>query len=105
MLFEGTDLASLSGQELREIRTRLQFIFQDPISSLNPRRKVKDIVAEPLRIWKRGTDAEQKARVGRGARGGGPRPRGRRRTSARTSSPAASASASRSPARSCSTRR
>ena len=63
VLFEDADLASLSGAELREVRTRLQFIFQDPISSLNPRRKVKDIVAEPLRIWKRGTDAEQKARV------------------------------------------
>jgi peptide/nickel transport system ATP-binding protein len=63
VLFEDVDLASLSGQKLREVRTRLQFIFQDPISSLNPRRKVKDIVAEPLRIWKRGSDAEQKARV------------------------------------------
>jgi peptide/nickel transport system ATP-binding protein len=63
VLFEGADLASLSGQQLREVRTRLQFIFQDPISSLNPRRKVKDIVAEPLRIWKRGTDAEQTERV------------------------------------------
>ena len=63
VLFEGIDLTTLSGQELREVRTRLQFIFQDPISSLNPRRKVKDIIAEPLRIWKRGTDAEQKARV------------------------------------------
>jgi len=63
VLFEGSDLAAMSGQQLREVRTRLQFIFQDPISSLNPRRKVKDIVAEPLRIWKRGTDAEQKARV------------------------------------------
>ena len=63
VLFEGTDLASLNGQQLREVRTRLQFIFQDPISSLNPRRKVKDIIAEPLKIWKRGTDAEQRARV------------------------------------------
>jgi peptide/nickel transport system ATP-binding protein len=63
VLFEGNDLASLSGQQLREVRTRLQFIFQDPISSLNPRRRVKDIVAEPLRIWKRGSDAEQQARV------------------------------------------
>jgi peptide/nickel transport system ATP-binding protein len=63
VIFEGVDLASLGGQQLREVRTRLQFIFQDPISSLNPRRKVKDIVAEPLRIWKRGTDAEQKERV------------------------------------------
>ncbi len=63
VLFEGIDLASVSGHQLREVRTRLQFIFQDPISSLNPRRKVKDIVAEPLRIWKRGNDAEQRARV------------------------------------------
>jgi len=63
VLFEGVDLASLSGSELRSVRTRLQFIFQDPISSLNPRRRVKDIVAEPLRIWKRGTDAEQRTRV------------------------------------------
>jgi peptide/nickel transport system ATP-binding protein len=63
VLFEGNDLAAMSGQQLRETRTRLQFIFQDPISSLNPRRKVKDIVAEPLRIWKRGTDDERKARV------------------------------------------
>jgi peptide/nickel transport system ATP-binding protein len=63
VLFEGTDLSALSGPELREIRTRLQFIFQDPISSLNPRRKVKDIVAEPLRIWKRGTAQEQRERV------------------------------------------
>ncbi|MEO7572403.1 MAG: ATP-binding cassette domain-containing protein, partial [Acidimicrobiales bacterium] len=34
VLFEGSDLASLSGQQLREVRTRLQFIFQDPISSV-----------------------------------------------------------------------
>ena len=63
VLFEGTDLAAINGQELREVRTRLQFIFQDPISSLNPRRKVKDIVAEPLRIWKRGTEDERRART------------------------------------------
>jgi len=63
VIFEGRDLTMLSGEQLREVRTRLQFIFQDPISSLNPRRKVKDIVAEPLRIWNRGTEAERKQRV------------------------------------------
>jgi peptide/nickel transport system ATP-binding protein len=62
-VFDGAELTSLPRSELREVRTQLQFIFQDPISSLNPRRKVKDIVAEPLRIWKRGTDDERKARV------------------------------------------
>jgi len=63
VIFENADLTSLDGPSLRETRTRLQFIFQDPISSLNPRRRVKDIVAEPLRIWKRGTADEQAARV------------------------------------------
>jgi peptide/nickel transport system ATP-binding protein len=49
--FEGKDLAKLEGEELRRTRTRLQMIFQDPISSLNPRRKIKDIIGEPLQIW------------------------------------------------------
>jgi peptide/nickel transport system ATP-binding protein len=63
VLFEGTDLTGLHGSRLREVRPRLQCVFQDPISSLNPRRRVRDIVREPLRIWGRGNDAEQLARV------------------------------------------
>jgi peptide/nickel transport system ATP-binding protein len=61
--FKGTDLTSLKGEKLRETRTQLQIIFQDPISSLNPRRRVKDIVGEPLKIWKRGDDDERVAHV------------------------------------------
>ena len=49
---DGVDIASLRGRALRNARTRMQMIFQDPISSLNPRRRVKDIVAEPLDCWK-----------------------------------------------------
>ena len=49
--FEGEELTALHGEDLRHIRTRMQMIFQDPISSLNPRRKVGDIVSEPLAIW------------------------------------------------------
>jgi peptide/nickel transport system ATP-binding protein len=49
--FDGTELTELAYADLRRTRTRLQMIFQDPISSLNPRRKVRDIVAEGLRIW------------------------------------------------------
>src|SRR5262249_58453466 len=44
-------------------RTKVQMIFQDPISSLNPRRKVKDIVMEPLTIWGIGTKEEREAKV------------------------------------------
>src|SRR6202011_2143964 len=49
--FDGTELTELSDADLRRTRTQLQMIFQDPISSLNPRRKVKEIVSEGLRIW------------------------------------------------------
>ena len=61
--FGDQDLTSLSGDTMRQARTRIQMIFQDPISSLNPRRKVRDIVMEPLNIWKVGTKAERAARV------------------------------------------
>ncbi|MEM9513615.1 MAG: oligopeptide/dipeptide ABC transporter ATP-binding protein [Actinomycetota bacterium] len=59
IVFEGSELTSMNGNELREARTRVQMIFQDPISSLNPRRAVRDSVREPLDIWKRGTDDER----------------------------------------------
>lgn len=49
--FEGRELAGLSTREMRQLRPELQMIFQDPVSSLNPRRKVKDLVAEGLSIW------------------------------------------------------
>ena len=48
--FDGTELTRLGGEALRLMRRRLQLIFQDPIASLNPRRSIGDIVAEPLVI-------------------------------------------------------
>src|SRR5260370_6179302 len=48
--FDGTELTQLEGEAMRLMRRRLQLIFQDPIASLNPRRCVGDIVAEPLII-------------------------------------------------------
>lgn len=60
VVFEGTDLTELAGSSMRERRPKLQMIFQDPISSLNPRRKVGEIVGEPLNIWKRGTAEERR---------------------------------------------
>jgi peptide/nickel transport system ATP-binding protein len=63
VFYRGQDLTGLPKKRLREVRRKLQMIFQDPISSLNPRRRVGDIVSEPLRIWKQGTDAEQDAIV------------------------------------------
>ena len=60
---DGTDLTKLARRDLRKARTEIQMIFQDPVSSLNPRRRVKDIVAEPLDIWKTQTGDERAATV------------------------------------------
>jgi oligopeptide transport system ATP-binding protein len=49
--FEGQDLAQLSPEQLREQRRHLQIIFQDPLSSLDPRMNVGQIIAEPLRSY------------------------------------------------------
>ena len=49
VLFDGKDFTSLRGEELRKARANIQMIFQDPFSSLNPRMKVFDIIAEPFR--------------------------------------------------------
>jgi peptide/nickel transport system ATP-binding protein len=48
--FAGTEITGMSHEEFRKVRLRMQMIFQDPVSALNPRRKVRDIVAEGLVI-------------------------------------------------------
>ena len=51
VVFEGTDLTRLGDEEVRRLRPRFQMIFQDPISSLNGRRTVNDIVGAGAKIW------------------------------------------------------
>jgi oligopeptide transport system ATP-binding protein len=63
ILFEGVDLASLSPRALREVRRRVQVIFQDPYSSLNPRMTIGEIIAEPLKVH--GILPEKAARAAR----------------------------------------
>lgn len=48
VIFDGKCLNNLKTEELREMRKEMQMVFQDPYASLNPRMKIKDIVAEPL---------------------------------------------------------
>jgi peptide/nickel transport system ATP-binding protein len=50
ILFEGRDIATLNEKSMRSLRKRMQMVFQDPYSSLNPRQNVGNIVAEPLRV-------------------------------------------------------
>lgn len=60
---DGIELVGLKKKELREVRLRMQMIFQNPFSSLDPRMMVKDIVGEPLRIHGMGTTRERVKRV------------------------------------------
>jgi oligopeptide/dipeptide ABC transporter ATP-binding protein len=59
VLFEGTDLTTLGRDELRALRRRMQFVFQDPYASLDPRMNAAAIVEEPLLIHRIGSAAER----------------------------------------------
>ncbi|WOX15110.1 oligopeptide/dipeptide ABC transporter ATP-binding protein [Streptomyces sp. N50] len=79
--FDGTDLTRLRGRQLRRTRAELQMVFQDPFGSLNPRRRIADIVAEPLLRSRGATRAEATKAVaelldlvGLGAEAGARRP-------------------------------
>jgi oligopeptide/dipeptide ABC transporter ATP-binding protein len=61
--FDGCDLASLSGAELRRVRARAQLVFQDPYGSLNPRMTVGEMLAEPLLLHTDLTPASRRERV------------------------------------------
>jgi peptide/nickel transport system ATP-binding protein len=63
VLFDGKDLTAMQGEALRKMRRRAQLIFQDPIASLNPRRRIGDIIAEPLIIAGIKDAKERKDRV------------------------------------------
>jgi peptide/nickel transport system ATP-binding protein len=59
----GQDILQLAGEDLRQMRRRVQFIFQDPYSSLNPRQRAEDVVREPLLSLTKTPVAEQQAIV------------------------------------------
>lgn len=61
--FDGQDLLSLSKSKMRALRRRMQIVFQDPYSSLNPRMKVGDIIGEPLIVHNIGNKQERQDRV------------------------------------------
>ncbi|MBM3805503.1 MAG: ATP-binding cassette domain-containing protein [Actinobacteria bacterium] len=63
VVFDGTDLTTLPKENLRSARTSMQMIFQDPISSLDPRMTVQQLIDEPLEIWGRGDRAERAERI------------------------------------------
>jgi oligopeptide transport system ATP-binding protein len=61
--FEGEDLAKLHGERLRQMRRRMQMIFQDPYASLNPRMTVEEIIGEPLIVHNAARGGQVRERV------------------------------------------
>ncbi|MGW7684137.1 ABC transporter ATP-binding protein [Kribbella sp. NPDC054772] len=58
IMFDGVDLASLSEKQLKPYRAQVRLIFQDPHSSLDPRKTLRDIIAEPLKVQEAGSRDE-----------------------------------------------
>ncbi|WP_217215038.1 dipeptide/oligopeptide/nickel ABC transporter ATP-binding protein [Streptomyces sp. AC550_RSS872] len=63
VFFEGRELTTLTERELRPLRPRMQPVFQDPYGSLSPRHRIRDAVAEPLRIQGRRPTTDQVAEL------------------------------------------
>ncbi len=60
IFFDGEDITKLNGKKLKNLRRKMQMIFQHPESSLNPRMKIYDSIAEPMRIHKLCNKTEEK---------------------------------------------
>jgi len=63
ILFDGRSLTEIKSGELRQLRQEMQLVFQNPIGSLDPRQKVLEAVAEPLKTHRSMTAAERRERV------------------------------------------
>jgi len=63
VLYDGNDISTLSEREMRRLRGELQFVFQDPFSSLNPRMTVGAIIEEPMKVHTRLSRTERRRKV------------------------------------------
>ncbi|MFC0281352.1 ABC transporter ATP-binding protein [Falsigemmobacter intermedius] len=79
--FQNKNILETGGEDLRRLRPHLQMIFQDPIASLNPRRRIEELIAQGLRIWPELLQGDERSEVDRLLREVGMNPdvvRGRR---------------------------
>src|SRR5438876_5662289 len=59
----GTDISQIGARDMREFRTQIQMIFQDPVTSMNPRFSAAQIIEEPMLIQQQGSKTERRSRV------------------------------------------
>ena len=64
LVFDGTDITHATGRELAPFRRRVQAVFQDPFASLNPRKRTRELIGEPLRVHGKATRGDVGRRVG-----------------------------------------
>lgn len=69
-MYNGEDILTYDKKKMWEMRRKLQIIFQDPYSSLNPRMTVYDLISAPLEVYKVGTKEERRGNGGRDPSGG-----------------------------------
>ena len=65
IVFDGIDLRQANAAEMRALRRRIQIVFQDPYSSLNPRRTIRQALAEPLHVHRLGSVSQIEAKIQR----------------------------------------
>jgi peptide/nickel transport system ATP-binding protein len=63
ILFNGEDITQLSGRKLKRVRSKIQVVFQDPTTALNPRKRISQIVGLPLQIFQKMSKPERQSRV------------------------------------------
>jgi len=63
VIFQGKNIFGLSAVEMRQLRKKIQLVYQDPYSSLNPRMKIGQMIAEPIKVYKLASGHEVKDRV------------------------------------------
>ncbi|RKX80594.1 MAG: peptide ABC transporter substrate-binding protein [Spirochaetes bacterium] len=63
ILYNGSEIFDLSDKDLKDLRKKMQMVFQDPFSSLNPRKKVGSLLAQPMKIHNMGTKEEIEAKI------------------------------------------
>ena len=63
VVLDGVELSSLKGEQLRQVRPKIQMIFQDSVASLDPHMTVRELVEQPMKVWHKGDADDRRGKV------------------------------------------